>query len=302
MALELNIGTNPSEDDPLANQLIQFLKLNSADLELANALLYFDFPIYKDGEGRTIISKVLLLSAKHGLVVFDTSNATGNVSINSLAAADESIDTVTNHILSRLVKVRSLKKTKSEFLFPISAFIYAPNIAELPSDWESDNKILITDADIRRYLQALSSDGMPANIFQDLTSTIEGAKAISGKKERIIAPSGTTTKGTIVDRLEAEIANFDKQQKHGYISEIVGPQRIRGLAGSGKTVILAMKAAQLHLRHPDATILYTFYTKSLYQHIKRLIARCYRQFDDAEPDWTKLRILHAWGGYPAPGA
>ncbi len=79
-----------------------------------------------------------------------------------------------------------------------------------------------------------------------------------------------------------------------------GPQRVRGLAGSGKTVVLAMKAALTHLRYPDAIILYTFYTKNLYQHIQRLITRFYRQFDDRDPNWSNLRIMHAWGGGSNP--
>ena len=51
----------------------------------------------------------------------------------------------------------------------------------------------------------------------------------------------------------------------------------------------------LHLKHPDAIIVFTFYTKSLYQHIKRLITRFYRQYDDKDPNWDNLLIMHAWG-------
>lgn len=37
-----------------------------------------------------------------------------------------------------------------------------------------------------------------------------------------------------------------------------GPQRIRGLAGSGKTIVLALKAAYLHTQYPDMKIAVTF--------------------------------------------
>ena len=50
-----------------------------------------------------------------------------------------------------------------------------------------------------------------------------------------------------------------------------GPQRIRGLAGSGKTVVLALKAAYLHSQHPDWNIAVTFYTRSLSQQYKDMI-------------------------------
>ncbi len=45
----------------------------------------------------------------------------------------------------------------------------------------------------------------------------------------------------------------------------------------------------------------TFHTKSLYQHVQRLITRFYRQFDERDPDWSKLKILHGWGGSRVEG-
>lgn len=73
------------------------------------------------------------------------------------------------------------------------------------------------------------------------------------------------------------------------------------MAGSGKTIILAMKAAMIHMENPDANILYTFYTKSLYDQIKQLITRLYRMHEDHDPNWDKIDILHAWGGKTLPG-
>lgn len=105
----------------------------------------------------------------------------------------------------------------------------------------------------------------------------------------------------VIYEIEDGIARFDREQKLGYITPLDGPQRVRGLAGSGKTVILAMKAALTHLREPNAKISFTFHTKSLYQHIKRLITRFYRHFDDRDPDWDNLIIQHAWGGKSFPG-
>lgn len=110
-----------------------------------------------------------------------------------------------------------------------------------------------------------------------------------------------TARAAQVNALEAEIRSFDQDQKHGYMEVLSGPQRIRGLAGSGKTVVLAMKAAITHLQNPDATIAYTFYTRSLCQHVRRLITRFYRQYDDRDPNWDKLQVIHAWGGRSKAG-
>ena len=82
-----------------------------------------------------------------------------------------------------------------------------------------------------------------------------------------------------------------------------GPQRIRGLAGSGKTIILCLKAANLHMIYSNAVILYTFYTKSLYDYIIQLITRFYMKMTDGQlPDFeSKIKVMHAWGGKQVPG-
>src|SRR5262249_48135831 len=77
-----------------------------------------------------------------------------------------------------------------------------------------------------------------------------------------------------------------------------GVQRIRGLAGSGKTIVLALKAAYLHVQHPDWRIAVTFNTRSLKGQFRRLINSFSLEQAGEEPDWEALRILSAWG---APG-
>lgn len=51
---------------------------------------------------------------------------------------------------------------------------------------------------------------------------------------------------------------FDLQQELIAKTTPPGAQRIRGIAGSGKTVLLAQKAANMHLRHPDWDIALVF--------------------------------------------
>ena len=55
------------------------------------------------------------------------------------------------------------------------------------------------------------------------------------------------------------------------IETVEGVQRIRGLAGSGKTVVLALKAAYLHAQHPEWKIAVTFNTRSLKGQLRQLI-------------------------------
>jgi len=138
------------------------------------------------------------------------------------------------------------------------------------------------------------------SVFDKIISVVDGADALIKAKPRTDSSPGT--KGDLANKIEAEIAKFDNKQRHGYMIPMSGIQRIRGLAGSGKTVILAMKAALTHLQYPDATILFTFHTKSLYQIVQKLITRFYRQFSDGIPDFeSRIKILHAWGGAAANG-
>jgi superfamily I DNA and RNA helicase len=105
----------------------------------------------------------------------------------------------------------------------------------------------------------------------------------------------------IREQIENQIAIFDKEQKSAALKIIDGPQRIRGLAGSGKTIVLAMKAAMIHLNQPDSRILYTYWTKQLHDYIKKLITRFYRQYSENDPNWDKIKIMHAWGGRNVAG-
>lgn len=68
------------------------------------------------------------------------------------------------------------------------------------------------------------------------------------------------------------------------------------VAGSGKTVVLARKAAYLHGQNPDWNIVITYNTRSLYQQLKELVRRFYYDQCLDEPNWDKIQILPAWGG------
>lgn len=79
-----------------------------------------------------------------------------------------------------------------------------------------------------------------------------------------------------------------------------GPQRIRGIAGSGKTRLLCQKAAWMHKEHPDWDIAYVFFTQALFdeihENLKRTMAGLGIPWNE-----KKLQILHAWGSWQREG-
>ena len=99
---------------------------------------------------------------------------------------------------------------------------------------------------------------------KEICAILEGAKVILKPKKREIGENDVLTKGAILKEMEEQMAYLDLEQKNAALAQIAGPQRIRGLAGSGKTIILCMKAALIHLREPNKKILYTFTPERLH--------------------------------------
>lgn len=131
-------------------------------------------------------------------------------------------------------------------------------------------------------------------LFRNLSAAIQRVMTIKPTKKRANV-ARSDSKGAILKKIETEIANLDRWQKMAAIETPEGPQRIRGLAGSGKTVVLALKAAYLHTQHPDWKIIVTFFTRALYQQFKDLIERFTFEHIGDKPDWKQIQIIHAWG-------
>ena len=116
------------------------------------------------------------------------------------------------------------------------------------------------------------------------------------------------TRSSVINQLRERLYELDLQQQHIGLEIPPGAQRIRGIAGSGKTVLLCQKAANMHLKHPDWNIALVFFTRSLYDQIESLVDKWMRHYSCGEFDYksnvqaqSKLRILHAWGANNRPG-
>lgn len=113
------------------------------------------------------------------------------------------------------------------------------------------------------------------------------------------------TRGWVLAQVREQLSELDLQQEHIGKQIPPGPQRIRGIAGSGKTVLLCQKAAHMHLKHPDWDIALVFFSRSLYELIIQQLDKWLRRFSHGEvqydPKNPKLRSLHAWGAKSQPG-
>ena len=84
-----------------------------------------------------------------------------------------------------------------------------------------------------------------------------------------------------------------------------GMQRIRGIAGSGKTVLLCQKAVLMSIKYPQWQITLVFFSRSLYGIITSQVDKWMRHFSQDNygynPESSNLKILHAWGSKQQPG-
>lgn len=118
-------------------------------------------------------------------------------------------------------------------------------------------------------------------------------------------PTGTPPDNPIrvIQFIESKLKVLDETQQKIAFEVPEGAQRLRGLAGTGKTVLLAKRVAKLHIKHPDWTIGFIFFTRSLYDQILELIALYHREMhpEHTGPDLRKLKVLHAWGAADQQG-
>lgn len=133
------------------------------------------------------------------------------------------------------------------------------------------------------------------NDYQLLVGIIQHNEILKSNNENIYALQPTNI-GEAIKANNSKISVFDNEQMRASLTLTNEPERIRGLAGTGKTVLLAIKAARLHLKFPDKKIAFVFFTKSLYVQTRNLIRRYYLSLAENEPNWENLMVLHSWGG------
>lgn len=156
----------------------------------------------------------------------------------------------------------------------------------------------LTPAALKREIQERATNFPQRSLTDEQWETVLAVLGgtLPAKEPRAI-PTGTTVENPIriIHDLESRFKFLDEQQQKVAFEVPSGPQRIRGLAGTGKTVLFAKRVAKMHAGHPDWQIAFVFFTRALYDQILELIGLFYREMTNEEPDWLKINVLHAWG-------
>ena len=293
--MNLIVSTDKYYSDEISKELVEYLQ--GANQVLEDAIVYYEYPIYMDVEEQAISPKILIISPYAGVLVLNCSPVSN---VDEVGNLDEETVQIETYLFSKFIKSKILRgKNKRELSFVLKSALYLPLAESIAYDVE--NVICKEKGDVLSMIDDESCQ-LTEEMINEICSIIEGSKAILKPKVREIALDDTTSKGYILNKMEQQMAYLDKDQKQAALSQINGPQRIRGLAGSGKTIILCMKAALIHLRDSEKKILYTFLTKSLYDYIETMIIRFYKLFGDGSlPDFDKIQIKHSWGGENVSG-
>jgi superfamily I DNA and RNA helicase len=296
--MELRIGSPELGSDEITREFIAKLQDFSLSLNVSEPVFYYKYPIFRDESNVLYRSKALLATRSHGVFVFGVLTGVAIVDAADVFSIDNELTQLDTILYGKFLRSKLLRQTKRDLAFNVSVGIYCP---EKISKVELDNELLTTPAQIRQLIEAGKGDPLSDEQWEELLSLLDGGKGIARPDVRDSSLYEEGTRAYALAEVDKKITNFDRFQRSAALSTPTGPQRIRGIAGSGKTIVLAKKAAQLHLEFPEKEILITFWTKSLYELLRQQITRFYRQNSDSDPDWTKLNVFHAWGGRNNPG-
>lgn len=259
--------------------------------------LFLGFPIV-EVRGVTTAVDALLVSQVYGLIVFDF-HIESALDTEALRLRQ---DDIYINLKNRFIQRDRLRSDRDRLKFRLRLMTYAPFLGEKVSPTDGSFEICGKHVELSQLLQTLP-ELLESEIAKEIVAVIQAVDRIRPRSPRNVARP--ETKGAILAYINSQISNLDSFQNKAIVETTDSPQRIRGLAGCGKTVVLASKAAYLHASpaNSEAVIAVTYYTRALYGHLRSLITRFYQAYTNSldEPDWSRLRLLHAWGSHSDPG-
>ena len=279
--IEVIRGTS---EKPVSSQRLVDYFSNKEDIQ---GILYIGYPIVGVSSGSLPLDAILV-SREHGVVIFDVEEGA------ELKNRQDERDIIFNNVQAKLLQHKNLVNGR-KLKFEISILTYAPSVVNNTKTEEVVN----TEDELDTYLTS-GIQNLEDETYRNLVSVIQIVTNLrkTQKRNDVIT---VNSKGDKINKLESSIANLDRTQSAAVIETTEGPQRIRGLAGSGKTIILALKVAYLHTIHSDWDIAVTFNSRSLRGQFIDLITKFTIESKSEEPDWSKIKILHAWGSEKMPG-
>lgn len=290
-------------------------------------VLYHQYPIIEKGGARFDRKPdFVLLHQQHGLGIFECKGYTIE-QIEQIQGDTWKLQGVTQRTATPLEQARDQGFRLISFLqqerelrdrrgcvVPMSPMVVLPNIDR--DEWNqrgfggpSEPRVITGDelgavTLSNRIDSSLPDASLSNDEYGTATDVLSCGQAISGPPGK--PTDNPRTKAEYYEQINKGINGLDKKQQQIGLRTPPGPQQIRGIAGSGKTVLVAMKAAMM-ISEPeswcdkdpqDVSIALTFSTQSLYQTLRELVERFYQRFNGSslEDATANLDIIHGWGG------
>lgn len=287
MSLDVVYGASRNREvaKALANQLRSVIN---------DGTVYLGYPVLTTADERVEVD-ALLVSSEHGLVAFLIAEQVPATAEQWQGLVDHQ-DRLYAVLESHLGRHDRLRSGRRLALTPQTATVFPAPVTAPP------------DAAAEGFYGALEEvaawvSNLPAieeSVERSLHAALQRVATIKPAKKRA-AVENSASRGAILKEIEKGIANLDSWQKAAAIESPEGPQRIRGLAGSGKTIVLALKASYWHVQNPEWRIAITFHSRALYQQIDDLTTRFSFEQSNDKPDPERLQIMHSWGSKGRPG-
>ncbi|WP_063756418.1 DEAD/DEAH box helicase [Streptomyces sp. NRRL S-1824] len=284
----LEVVYGESRDRDTASQLAEKLREVVDD-----GTVYLGYPVLTTADDRVEVD-ALLVSKAHGLVAFLLKDSIPR-DADGWEVVSSAQDRLYNVLESTLGKHSGLRRRRQLALEISTVTVFPGPVGEQPADVEG---VYCDLQDVGTEVATL--EGIGEDVERALQAALQRVTTIKPVKKRT-AVQNESSRGTALKVIERGIANLDQWQKAAAIETPEGPQRIRGLAGSGKTVVLALKAAYLHTQHPEWRIAVTFHSRALYQQIQDLVERFTFEYSNDRHDEQYLQILHSWGSSSKAG-
>ena len=258
--------------------------LNTLNLE---GYYYLGYPVLGGMDGKIKVD-ALLVCKQYGVVIFDLDLSSEGEVDSKISLLDE----LYNNMEARLKRYRNLSNRR-ELQVPITVVSYAPRYRKNGED------ICTSARELKEYLEGLSWT-QSEHYYGKLLEAIQMVSQLKKRGNRTNLQSATS-KGAKLKAIEDQISCLDKFQSKAVIETVEGVQRIRGLAGSGKTIVLALKVAYLYTMYEEKIIAVTFNSRALKGQFLQLITNFIIENTNEEPDWDRIKIIHAWGSKNSEG-
>lgn len=276
----VNITRGQIENSVLSNKLTDFFEKENS----IHGNLFLGYPILPTTDNKIAID-ALLISPQFGIIAIMFYNDVKSIDFEDIQ------DEVYSLLLSKIAKEKMLVK-RGNILINLDVITYAPNMTNNCTQLNDGYTLCNTHESLEKYFDAIQPNN---DIYYEYA--MRCIQSI-GTMKKILSRENVKTensRGWILKDLEQRVANLDKMQMSAALEISENVQRIRGLAGSGKTIVLALKAAYMHVANPTWKIAVTFHTRSLKQQFVELITKFVYEQSESTPNWENINVIHAWG-------